>query len=182
MIYGSSCWCSPSLQFFQVKDSLWWSNFHIFSCFYIFSDFQWIYLPWSCPASSWGTTKSSLCLEPGHLILLFLLLEDAVSLYLLPPWHSWLCRPLSYILSQHRTPGYRTSLMSEPQRRLFLSYSGWESATTNALRCKSMRKEGVKPLPWLSGTSHCYCHREISNFCLDCWKCQQGKQIFVCKT
>lgn len=117
-----------------------------------------------------------------YLISPVLLLEDALSLCLLPPWLSGLCRPLTYILSQHGTQGYRSCLMSEAQRGLCLSYPKQESATTNDLRCKSVRKEGVKPLCWLSGTSHCYCHREISKFCLDCWKCQQGKEIFVCKT
>lgn len=63
-IYGGSCWCSPSLWYFQVKDSLWWSNFCLFSCFYIFGDFQWIYLPWSCPASSLESAFFE-CLEPG---------------------------------------------------------------------------------------------------------------------
>lgn len=66
----------------------------------------------------------SICFLLNYLILLLLLLEDVVSLYFLPPWPSWLCRRSSQTHSWDRTQNYRPSLMSEPQRRLFLPYPG----------------------------------------------------------
>jgi len=44
--------------------------FHLFSRFYIFSDFQWIYLLWSCPACTWESPLFD-CLEPGSYYIIW---------------------------------------------------------------------------------------------------------------
>lgn len=55
-----SSWWSPSLPCYPFKDSLVWNSFYIFSPFCIFSDFEWIYLSWSCPVSSWESPLPAL--------------------------------------------------------------------------------------------------------------------------